>query len=204
MNLRIALWATFAAVVALPVPGVRAALIYDFVNYPADQNGHALTGTITTADTAPDDGVLMAAEILAWEFEVTGPDALSGSSSDAGASQIVFGATITPTEIVFPFPPPTSSEIYEFRFRGSDGELGYLRAYEPVGIGVFSWYRAIHSHPGPEAWFTYEPLMGEPVFEGLSSFPWIVATRVPEPAGAMLLCSLAGAGLILGRRRRAR
>lgn len=203
MKLRIALWATLAAVLTLPASSVYATLIYDLVNYPADQNGHTLTGTITTAVTAPDDGLLTSAEILAWEFDITGPVPMSGSSSDAGASVRVLGATITPTEILLPFPPPTFRGIYEVGFHAGDVGLEYLRAFDPGFVGIFNWYRADFSNPGPVAWFTDAPLMGLPIPDNTDA-PWVVATRVPEPAGAMLLCSLAGAGLILGRRRRAR
>ena len=45
--------------------------VYEFNNYPAEQSGSTLTGTITVSDTAPDDGLLSVGEILAWEFTMT-------------------------------------------------------------------------------------------------------------------------------------
>jgi hypothetical protein len=66
--------ALFAVTLLLSPGSSKAARIYSLVNYPDLQNGHTLSGTITTTDDAPDDGLLDLAEILDWEWSVTGPN----------------------------------------------------------------------------------------------------------------------------------
>ncbi len=175
------------------VPIANAALIYDLADYPAHQNGHSLSGTITTTDTAPDDGQLMATEILAWEFEIIGPHGFGGALSDPNSHTSGTGVMITPTEIILPYPPITFFGVYGFTLRTDDGTLDYVRAHDPFGVGFFNWYRA-YRHPEPDPWFADAPLMNNapPNHE---TAPWVVATRVPEPSGFMLVCSLAGAVL---------
>ncbi|MCA9239635.1 MAG: hypothetical protein KDA37_05525, partial [Planctomycetales bacterium] len=57
----------------LAAASAHAERIYRLVDYPDLQNGHTLSGTITTTDDAPDDGLLHAGEIVAWEWSSTGP-----------------------------------------------------------------------------------------------------------------------------------
>ena len=52
----------------------HAARIYNIVDYPDLQNGHSLSGTITTTDDAPDDGMLQEEEVLDWHWEISGPN----------------------------------------------------------------------------------------------------------------------------------
>ena len=54
------------------VPAAHAARIYELVNYPDLQSGHTLSGTITTTDDAPDDGLLETEEIRDWEWMISG------------------------------------------------------------------------------------------------------------------------------------
>ena len=75
-----------------------ANIIYSIENHAATQDGHSLSGTIVTTSAAPTDGVLMAAEIVSWNFSVTGPSSFSASSTDVGASiNLVGTVNITPT-----------------------------------------------------------------------------------------------------------
>ena len=60
----------------------HAARIYELVNYPDLQNGHTLTGTITTTDNAPDDGLLALEEILDWQWSVSGANSFLAQKSD--------------------------------------------------------------------------------------------------------------------------
>ena len=60
----------YSLLLAAVTTPASAARIYNIVDYPDLQNGHTVTGTITTSDGAPDDGLLDIAEILDWEWEV--------------------------------------------------------------------------------------------------------------------------------------
>lgn len=71
---------TVVAGLALAVP-VKAERIYQLIDYPAIENGHTLSGTITTSDDAPADGILNTAEILDWQWTITGPHSYSAMSS---------------------------------------------------------------------------------------------------------------------------
>ncbi len=174
-------------------PSANAALIYDLANYPADQNGHSLSGTITTTDTAPDDGQLLATEILSWEIDVIGPHGFSGAMSDANSNTLAAGVAITPTEIVLPYPQIIGVYDFQLYIKDHAARLAYVRAHEPFGVGFFSFYTA-ERPAAPDAWHVVEPLMNNsPPNHGTA--PWVVGTRVPEPSSLMLLCSLAGVAL---------
>ena len=69
-------------------PPIFADSVYDLNNYPSQQGGGTLTGSITVLDSAADDGVLVEAEIVKWDFVATNsafpfPRLIAGSSVDA-------------------------------------------------------------------------------------------------------------------------
>ena len=73
--------ALFAVTLLLSAGSSKAARIYSLVNYPDLQNGHTLSGTITTTDDALDDGLLVTEEILEWKWSITGPNNVSAEQS---------------------------------------------------------------------------------------------------------------------------
>ncbi len=191
MNFRISFFTAALTISSFLTPGADAALIYDLVNYPAEQNGHSLSGTITTTDAAPDDGQLMVTEILSWEIEIVGPSGFSGAMSDVNSNTIATGVTITPTQIILPYPTVGETNDLQLYIENNAAHLGYVRVHEPFGAGFFSLYRA-NRPAGPDAWYVQEPLMNNsPPNHGTA--PWIVATRVPEPSSFILVCSLMSA-----------
>src|SRR5262245_31502657 len=60
----------------------HAARVYQVVNYPLEQFGHTINGTITTTDDAPLDSILQATEILDWQWSITGPHAFSAMRNE--------------------------------------------------------------------------------------------------------------------------
>ncbi len=183
-----------------------AVLIYDFASYPADQDGHSLAGTIVTTDSAPNDGFLMDAEILSWAFEVSGPRGFSSSSSDPSSDAQVFGnVAITTTEITMAY-PQTLGDTNDLQFYGNNfgSRLAYFRVNDPFLVGVFSTYTANRNrlNANDAAWTVNNPLMNNSPQTSIDA-PWVIATRVPEPTGFTLMCTLAGPALfVIARRRR--
>jgi hypothetical protein len=79
---RLAASAFVAVVASIAASPCIAARVYQLVDYPADQDGNSLSGTITTTDSAPLDSILDTAEILEWQWSITGPIPVVASSSD--------------------------------------------------------------------------------------------------------------------------
>lgn len=177
----------------------QASLIYSFEDYANFQNGHTLSGTITTTDSAPDDGLLVSAEILDWSFSVIGPNGFS-ASKNANSPPEVFGEVgISATQITIGF-PPNEPEANELNFQtglGQFPQLRYLQINDPFGAGVIEQYEAGLSG---SAWQTFPNALG--------GNPWVVATAavtaapLPEPS-SLLVWSLASSlvGLMWWRRR---
>ena len=167
------------AVVLLDPGFAHAARIYQLVNYPALQEGHTLAGTITTTDDAPDDSVLEAAEILHWQWTITGPNNLS---ADGSSPTQLEGITITTNSIEFPslstavlslrnqsqFEEPLPALAWFHRFNDDSG------MFEPTYLATVV---TDVSRP-PSIWSSN--------LAGLATSSWIVATIVPEPSCCLL------------------
>lgn len=182
-----------------------ADLIYYFGNYSIDQNGHSLTGTLVVSDTAPSDGLLVDAEILSWQFDVSGPRGFSSSSSNVSADVQLSGiVTITETEISMSFPQNNRSvndlQFYDNNFRS---RLAYFRVNDLMGAGVFSTYTASGNLTNSvnAAWNQIGPVMNN-ASPNHVNMPWIIATAVPEVSGTFVGVLLASAISLFSRRRR--
>jgi hypothetical protein len=172
----------------LPAEAARAARIYRLVDYPALQNGHALTGTITTTDDAPIDSVLQANEILDWRWSITGASKLSAthalpSSPDLPTTRAE-GITITSASIEIPF--DSSAVLF---LRQIDSGFGPL-------IRSVVWFTELNNMTGEYAtqnaasYFAGDILIRywlNPLAQSPNSSRWIVATIVPEPLSGWLM-----------------
>ena len=174
-------------------------LIYTIQDYPAFQNGHSLSGTITTLDTAPDDGLLMSPEIVDWSFSVTGPNGFSLFKMINNLPEVTGVVNISPTEITIGWPLQDPS-VNEFQLAGAPGGgqfLRYLFVNDIFGAGTFEQYEA-HDANNSEAWQTF------PAINQLGGGQaWVIATAVavPEPSPVILLASLSLPMIIYQRRR---
>ena len=184
----------------------KADMIYDLQNYPADQNGHTLSGTISTDGTI---GTLQPSNILSWSVTIDGTD--NFSSHDAGASTLLagLGPSASPTELTFSPSPSAAASLFELSTEPPGGgpvsSLQWLNP--PTGIPESPLYAAYY-HAGPPAtiqsslWYTNNPIMG-------GTDPWVLAvaqtTAVPEPSALVLVGSAIVCGLAYGlaRKRRA-
>jgi hypothetical protein len=160
---------------------------YVIQNYPAQQSGYNLSGTITT------DGVIGALtnnDILSWTLAVTGgSNAFTASGTGPGQGVISSGASTTSTGYISLADPgpsgrntlllvqmTTSSEVV-----WAEGGAGFGEIPEYVG----------EKAPSAVAWAT------SPSTDALGGAPWIIAQAVqtvPEP-GTLSLALLGTACL---------
>jgi hypothetical protein len=171
-------------------------ITYTIQNYPADQNGASLSGTITT------DGVignLASTDILSWSWTVTPPAGapVTVSSSDVNAFPVFIDGSVVASQLSITMAAPADGSLSELRLFAVDpvtGEfdLDYQRDFLN-GPPILNRYEADFGQ-NQNIWNTTNPAMG-------GHDPWVIATAaaaVPEPSGAVLL-GLGIAGLLLGR-----
>lgn len=141
-------------------------VIYNFMNYPNDQGGHTLSGSLTTVGTAADDGLLAVNEIVSWQVEIDGADGFSHSSDEGGVVWIDGTVKITPTEITLDH---VENEIHTFELLTDSHQevLRYLRISDIFGAGVFDHYSA---NP---AWENNDPTISG------ASDSWVLASADP-------------------------
>ncbi len=175
---------------SLLVPAVtRADLIYNIQNYPSDQSGHTLSGTITTDGTI---GTLTAGNIVSWvvTFDgtesfrstdsgaITGVQSLDATSTSLTLSNLNFGSVLNLGVSI------SGVEADELFWRNSflSSQLLYLAKYNSAQL-----------------WSTTTPSLG-------GREPWLIAVppTIPEPsslaiAGSAITC---GVGFWLKRKRR--
>ncbi len=182
---------------SIPQAVMAGSMTYDIVNYPADQNGWTLSGTITTdgktGDLAPTD-------ILSWTWTITTggfpfPIAFTASSSDATAGIGATNLEATTTDIEAPIGGELDLQAYP----------NYL-VYNRLPGFQQTYYTEIYTGGRPilyYTWSTINPSMG-------GTDPWVIAS-VPEPSSLYLLGFGAVCGSVyvmghkvMGRKRRER
>ena len=158
---------------------------YQLINYPVEQQGHTLAGSIVTLDSAPDDGLLDAAEIVDWSFTVQGPKSFSASKSDPGSATIVSGMVgISDTSITIASPFADGQLLMnDLRLEVGDERLRYFRftnfAFQPFEVvDFYDAQNAINS----TAWQSSSSVLG-------GNDPWVIA-EVPEPSSASIALAL--------------
>ncbi len=92
-------------------PAVWAEVTYSIANYPADQNGWNLTGSIVTDGNT---GLLTANDILSWTWTITLDTTTYTATSTATGQVFVDGLIATATQLILPQSTLTSSEFYLF------------------------------------------------------------------------------------------
>ena len=185
----------FVLAITLMATSAQGVIIYSVEDYPAFQNGHNLSGTITTTNSAPNDGLLMSAEIVNWCYTVTGPDGFSITQANATQPEVTGNVSISPTQITIGLPvnDGVKNELAFFNGSGNTSSfVRYLQVNDIFGAGIIEQYDAQTN--GTQAWQTF-PLSPT----GLGGIPWVVATAVPEPNAFCLLSLLV---VLLGARRR--
>ena len=183
--------------IAVGHPSEASPITYTIQNYPADQNGATLSGTITTDGAV---GTLATTDFLSWSWTITPPGEtpLTLSSSDAGAQVFLFpGSVLVASQSAITIAPRQdsidgSSFALESLSQGGD-VLSGLEYDRPGNGGGPSFYSATNNE-GADIWFTQNAAMG-------GTDPWVIAlagSAVPEPSSILLL-SLGTAGVLLIR-----
>ena len=192
------------AALALLVGGIAPAAVragtitYDIVNYPAEQNGHTLSGLIITDGKI---GALAASDILSWTFTVDSSITLSG-----GASSVTIDGDVEASPFLITLAqPPVPTVLFNangFSFQpvggGSPVFILWSRLTPALGLGPQdNEYKFTNGQPSNPVWDTFpgDTLGG--------TNPWVIAEN-PEPA-SLTLMSVGGVALLgYGWRRRRR
>jgi len=117
----------------------KAGTIYDLQNYPADQNGHTLSGTITTDGTI---GTLQESNIKSWNVTIDATD--NFSSHDPGAVTSVAGLGLAATATELSFATSLSTNTYFVIATNTSGgplsELLWNRTLSHVDTEYVAWF----------------------------------------------------------------
>jgi hypothetical protein len=188
-----------AASVSMPIAAPQLVeagqTTYSIQNYPADQNGAALSGTITTDGVIGD---LAGSDILSWSWTVTPTVGapVTVSSSDAGAALFIQGSVVASQSSITIAAPADVSSLTLTVFEPSIGdfELSYERAFMP-GQPELDVYEAVSTTISQQpVWETFHPAMGD-------TDPWVIAmaaAAVPEPSSLFLAASACACAVVLG------
>jgi hypothetical protein len=168
--------ATLCLLLAVPWTTRAGPIIYSIQNYPPEQNGHTLSGTITTDGQI---GPLAGSDITSWS--VTFDD----TSTFTGSGVLLQGVVqATSTSITLPAAP--SNSVANLLFLVSPaGDLEWER---PAG-STSGIYAASHE-PLLQLWNTKPATLG-------GTDPWVLAA-VPEPSSLWMAVSGISAGLAYG------
>lgn len=181
--------AAFAATIFLfNANSATAALVYQLENFPSDQDGAQLTGTITTDGTV--DGFITEANILSWEFTVDKPGGIQYTvASTESNAEFVLGSTVDLQATI------TELQLFGRLQIGTDITGTTPSTYiDWRAAGVNTLYSSgLFGNTSPNGWETINPV-------GYGSGAWTIAT-VPEPS-SLLLAAIAGAFAVGARRRR--
>ena len=164
-----------------------SAITYYFVNYPADQDGHTLSGTVTTDGTL---GLIDQTNIISYDLTVTGPTGFSLSTANGDAvSTITNNVNATTTELqLFPYTTESNRLIFAEIESPSFGST----VVEWSRRSTTETYEALRVAFTEVAWSNSSPILN-------GSDPWVIAV-VPEPTSLALL-GLGGLMVCFRRRR---
>lgn len=176
-----------AIVLVVFLQSAHAARIYSLVDYPDLQNGHTLSGTITTTDDAPDDGLLVTEEILDWEWDIDGPNVLSASLAPGSTDTFAHGISISTRTIELPFATPADLRLWQRNTGSRGGSVDALRwsVVFDNAIGVYSSNNVAGFLGGDVPTTFWLTTLSSPSNSG-----WVIATVIPEPGTQSLVSIL--------------
>jgi hypothetical protein len=176
-------------------------ITYAIQNYPADQQGASLSGTITTDGVT---GTLAATDILSWSWTITpaGGTPFTLSSSEAGAQVFIFpGSVVSASQSAITIAPRQDSiDGSSFALdsvNGGGNVVSNLEYDRPGNQGGPSGY--VGMIQGADVWSTQNPAMG-------GTDPWVIAkvATVPEPSSLTLAALAVTCAVALGGARKRR
>jgi hypothetical protein len=182
--------AAFVAACGLLVAAqdASASIQYDFVDYPAYENGYTLAGSLTTDGTT---GAITSNDILNWSFTISqGTTQLYSLSSSSGGSLLLTSNYVyeDSTHIYLSQTSPSPSDLLFFNISG-DTPLAYLNENS-----VLTYEGAV---PSSTPYWSYSTPFTEPFTIAEAETP---LTAVPEPTGAVCFIGAMGLGGVFLRR----
>jgi hypothetical protein len=164
---------------AVPRTTRAGSIIYDIQNYPSQQNGHTLEGTITTDGQI---GPLAFSDITSWS--VTIDNTITFRSTDAGSSTVLLGdVQATSTSITLSAPASINPNYLSL------GDLQGILSWQRAAGTTLGIYGAIYVPVG-NLWTTTSTTLG-------GNDPWVIAA-VPEPSSLWMAVSGISASLAYG------
>jgi PEP-CTERM motif len=169
-------------------------ITYNFVNYPALQNGYSLTGTIVTDGTI---GSLAYSGIVSASLHVT-----NGTTTyDLPSASDVYGTTTliaTATQLLL---PPSTGNSFPGLSVGSPGygtpHLQYDYQFHN-GNYESDWYCDVDHPTTLTTVWAAQPFASNPF--NLHGEPLVIASVVPEPS-SLILAACGALGLLFAHRR---
>jgi hypothetical protein len=164
-------------VAVLATSSAKADITYNIVDYPADQNGHTVSGSITTDGHI---GPLSSSDIKSWTVTI---DSTTFASTDPQALVSIpdtKAVLASSTAITIAFDPIGAPNFNEVALSSEpDGTMATLSSLAYERDFTSRSYSAFLNN-GPFLWFTDDPHMG-------GTDPWVIATAtVPEPPTAIV------------------
>ena len=174
----------------------QASLVYDIQNYPSDQNGNTVSGTITTDGTI---GTLDNSNISSWVVTFNGTETYR--STDAGAFVSVQDLEATASSLTLSdsgFSVVLHLGVFK---NGKEVNEFYCRNSFYTSPPEYSELYYLAYFDSQKLWETKTPSMG-----GNDNKPWVIAvaesTAVPEPSTLVMAGGASVCGFALALRRR--
>ena len=197
----------FMVVFLATAPNARANTIYNLVDYPSDEAGWKLSGSITTDGTIGD---ILPNDIVGWTWTASnGVASFTTNSTDNGSrtytSWIGFSPNYTYPGILA---TPTKLSILD------PGTLYLQNSWTGTSLDWTRWTPqspAVYTANAPFSYNINNGFMWEDGYYENTNPPtelpaagWVIATAAPEPSTLTLLGSaLLGLGVVYLRRRKA-
>jgi hypothetical protein len=199
----------FALVVILGSAGLmffataqlQADIIYQLKNYPLDQGGHTLSGTITT------DGFIGDLGIMNWPNDYYNYNpTFAGTHIKSATYQIDNDPIYTVTYIPNSWSRVTATATGQILLYGGISAFALEYNVPSVGVWGIEWYNNSHYYGSDQALGSVWQTVSLPTTAGhiAANNPWVIATVVSEPTTLVLLVTalLGLAGFASVRRRR--
>lgn len=161
----------------------HAERVYHLVDYPALQNGHTLSGTITTTDDAPADGILKTAEILDWHWSITGQNPYSAYYNPSPPTGLTtnLAQNIAISASIIGLPMDAAARLYLNHFP--------MTGAPPGSIELFLSWQTFLNNQGTYASSSALQYPARdtqiPIWTSFLTSPsniWLVAVAIPEPS----------------------
>lgn len=211
----------FSAVLIAPESNARAS-IYNIINYPSIQNPYSISGTITTANTVPDNDGNVGATGGVTSVMVNIPGITPGlismhySFDDALRTECICGVSylVIPPDTSNP-PGWYANQVSLWSANNVSASLYYLQIvysnpYPGYASGTYyAYYQATSSSPDVYLWnYTVYPYPNydtnpPPNDTGYDPTTMVLAegpSCIPEPATLIIWSLLGGLGITIGRR----